>query len=779
MQMRTIRTFSVVYLMLLLLFPRIAMCGPGAFSFTGNLHVARSANTVTMLDSGLVLVTGGLDGSGKITATAELYNPSTGIFSATGNMRVGRQLHTATLLNNGMVLITGGVDPSYNVESSAEIYNPATGTFAVTGSMHTTRWNHSATMLVGGKVLVAGGEDLNSAGITSAELYDPTTGIFSPTGNMNTGHYDHTATVLSSGLVLVAGGRSWGTTASAELYDVRTGAFTSVGNMKSARYNHTATLLNDGRVLLAGGAVDSPTQTAEIYDPATSIFTLTGSMSVPRVVHTSTLLGNGTVLIAGGGNNSGDLSSAELYDPVAGTFSATGSLLVARASEQPAFLPSGYVLVPGGYNYPAGGGSQITAERYQPVSLTPSGLTSISIGPATTWVPLGTTVQLSVTGTLTGGGTEPLTAVSWTSSSNAIAPVTNDIGNRGHVFGSANGTATVTACVGGICASTVVTVAPHSNFLIGSTSGDSSSSTFESYDDNGARLQTGNLSVSRSQHSTTLLNNGTMFVAGGSTSSGSWQILDMHGNAIGSGSLLNGFYGHLAVRLGNGNIFLGGGTPAPGAWEIHSPTGALVSSGSLLGKRTPGAGAVLLQNGNIWISASGSGNKSDECSWEIRSSTGAFVSNGTLQSCYASGKVFVLGNGDVLLVGGVNAPGTYEIRTQAGAFVRSGTLVNGFDGNSGAVQATSNNIFLFEQGYWEYIGFDANANQSFDTIGTLLDGRTGSRAVMTSTGNIFITGGNIAPATWEMYTPSGTTVTFHSSGNLFDTRYGGHTLTHF
>src|SRR5258708_31367202 len=106
----------------------------------------------------------------------------------------------------------------------------------------------------------------------------------------------------------------------------------------------------------------------------------------------------------------------------------------------------------------------------------------------------------------------------------------------------------------------------------------------------------------------------------------------------------------MAVRRGNGNVFLGGGTIAPGAGEIHNPTGALVSSGSLFGKRTPGAGAVLLRNGNVWISGSGAGNRSDECSWEIRALGGGLVSNGTLFSCYASGKIFVLGNGDVLLV---------------------------------------------------------------------------------------------------------------------------------
>lgn len=333
-----------------------------------------------------------------------------------------------------------------------------------------------------------------------------------------------------------------------------------------------------------------------------------------------------------------------------------------------------------------------------------------------------------------------------------------------------------------LCASVglfpVVSPAQHSTLLIGSSSGDSSSSTFERRDDSGNLLTQGTLDVPRSSHSATLLTNGNVFVAGGVQAPGSWEIYNASGVLQSSGTLLNALYGHFAVRLGNGNVFLGGGTDAPGAWEIHSPTGALMSYGSLLGKRSPGAGAILLQNGNVWISGSGAGNKSDECTWEIHNNNGGLVSNGYLNTCFASGKLFVLSNSDVLLVGGVNAPSTYEIRTQTGTFVRDGTLLNAFDQQAGAA-FMNNNVFLFEQGYWEYVGFDANANVTFDTIGSLLDGRTGARAVVTGTNRFFITGGNIAPATWEMYTPNGTTVTLYSYGNLFDTRYGGHSATHF
>ena len=52
-----------------------------------------------------------------------------GKWSFTGSMKVARYNHTATLLKNGKVLVAGGVDSSGNMLASAELYNPTTGTW--------------------------------------------------------------------------------------------------------------------------------------------------------------------------------------------------------------------------------------------------------------------------------------------------------------------------------------------------------------------------------------------------------------------------------------------------------------------------------------------------------------------------------------------------------------------------------------------------------------------------------------------------------------------------
>jgi Galactose oxidase, central domain len=128
-----------------------------------------------------------------------------GKFVPTGSMSESRGVHTATLLNSGKVLIVGGLQNFSVYLDSAELYDPTAGTFSPTGNLNAARWGHTATLLTNGKVLIVGGENL-TGDLSEAELYDPTTGTFSVTGSLNTPRRFHAATLLNDGMVLVAGG---------------------------------------------------------------------------------------------------------------------------------------------------------------------------------------------------------------------------------------------------------------------------------------------------------------------------------------------------------------------------------------------------------------------------------------------------------------------------------------------------------------------------------------------------------------------------------------------
>jgi len=346
------------------------------FKSVGTMETPRQFHTATLLDggpaltNGKVLVTGGNDSTGKVAASVELFDPSSGTFMATNwSMGTPRAHHTATLLHDGRVLLTGGVDGNGTPLATAELFDPISGMFTpTTGNMESARTYHTATLLHDkvGTVLITGGSDGNT-GLATAELFDPVSKTFTPTGNMETIRTHHTATlldhgpVLTNGRVLVAGGG----VDTAELFDPGSGTFTPTGSMELVREHHTATLLNDGRVLVTGGGAPTSnpngqsSSKAELFDPKTMVFTPTNvDMIVRRTNHTAILLNDSTVLITGGFsvypnpfNHQGDityLATAELFDPGNGSFARTADMATPRANHTATSLKDGTVLVTGG-----------------------------------------------------------------------------------------------------------------------------------------------------------------------------------------------------------------------------------------------------------------------------------------------------------------------------------------------------------------------------------------------------------------------------------------------
>ena len=88
----------------------------------------RAGHAETRLNSGKVLITGGLNENATLNS-ALLYD-SSGTFTPTGNMISPRAFHTSTLLPDGTVLLTGGEQGTgLPLLKTAELYNPATGQF--------------------------------------------------------------------------------------------------------------------------------------------------------------------------------------------------------------------------------------------------------------------------------------------------------------------------------------------------------------------------------------------------------------------------------------------------------------------------------------------------------------------------------------------------------------------------------------------------------------------------------------------------------------------------
>ena len=347
---------------------------PGSVIPTGKLNVRRFSQTATLLPSGKVLITGGMEANGRYDASAELYNPRTGSFTTIASMATARAGHTATLLPNGKVLIAGGDDGSGNHLASAELYDPATGSFRRTGDMPGPRNGAAAVLLKNGKVLLIGGDGLHEdERLATAELYDPGTGRFTAAGSMRVPRNTHTAVLLSDGRVLVIGGSSSGRypnariEASAEIYDPATGRFSTTGSMMTARHKLAAVLLSDGRVLVVGGSDNRDWRgeyaSAEIYDPATGRFTSAGDMNSKRfkLVHGAVRLADGRVLVAGGAER------PEIYDPAKKSFQpVNGTVGSSEYFSTVTLLADGRALIVGGYGSDPMAGAVPNAWLYQP-----------------------------------------------------------------------------------------------------------------------------------------------------------------------------------------------------------------------------------------------------------------------------------------------------------------------------------------------------------------------------------------------------------------------------
>jgi large repetitive protein len=315
----------------------------GTWTSTGNLNVARTGHTATLLPNGEVLVAGGEDVNGNILASAELYSPTTGKWTMTGSMATPRVSHAATLLHNGEVLVAGGYNSHTTDTATAELYNPATGQWTSTGGMTEPRSLPSAVLLANGKVVVA-------SGVTdeSAEIYDPSKATWKATGSMDSYHL-FTLVALLNGQVLAVD-ESGTTGAPGELYDPSAGKWSLTAGTYYSHTGVSTAMLPSGDILVYGNKFSC--YAAEFYNPSANTWThTTGQCGNAISSGAMERLGTGKVLLVGNtivySGKAYSTTHCALYDPSANSWTLTGSLLQA-AHHSATLLLNGQVLAVGG-----------------------------------------------------------------------------------------------------------------------------------------------------------------------------------------------------------------------------------------------------------------------------------------------------------------------------------------------------------------------------------------------------------------------------------------------
>lgn len=191
-----------------------------------------------------------------------------------------------------------------------------------------------------------------------------------------------TATVCFAGLLLQAVACSNGTIQFNQQFKAQVASSSGVTRAaEDAKAKKSKTPVA-GDVLIAGGVSGTKsTAVAQFYDPTTKKWTKTGSMTIDRaapcgVPFGSSSNGNQFVLVAGGAQVSAKtkgsvtitmtpLNSAEQYDPTTGTFTAlTNTMTAPRAGCTATELPGGKILIAGGLD--SSGNPQTSAEIFDP-----------------------------------------------------------------------------------------------------------------------------------------------------------------------------------------------------------------------------------------------------------------------------------------------------------------------------------------------------------------------------------------------------------------------------
>ncbi|HUU42658.1 MAG TPA: protein kinase, partial [Planctomycetota bacterium] len=221
------------------------------------MREARDEHAAAVLDTGGVLVTGGIDAGQQALASAEIFDVARGEFFVTGSLNEARFNHTMVTLGAGRgVLVIGGEKRwgTRDALDSVELFTQ--GEFVRFVPMHETRTRHRSLKLQSGKVLVTGGGSARGDVLASAEIFDPATNTFTPTRRtMHQARRDHAMTMLPDGRVVVSGGSRTGNEPldAVEIFDPETETFEPLCSLVEARYEHTATAVDDTRVLVAGG----------------------------------------------------------------------------------------------------------------------------------------------------------------------------------------------------------------------------------------------------------------------------------------------------------------------------------------------------------------------------------------------------------------------------------------------------------------------------------------------------------------------------------------------
>jgi uncharacterized protein YjdB len=395
-------------------------------NLTSTTQWTSSATTVAAINSG-GLATSLAQGTATITATSGTISGS------------------VTLKVKPAVLVSISVTPATASVAAGSVQQfAATGTFSNGSTQNltsTVQWSSSATT-----VAAVNSRGLATSVAAGTVVITATSGTISGSAGLTVMPV-LTSLSVSPATASTAIGISQQFTAIGNYSDGSTQDMTGSVNWSSS--SSAATLSGSG--LATGESVGTSTITATWGSITASATLNVGppvlvSMAVTPA-NASFALGTTQALIATGTYSDG--STLDLTNQASWS-TANGSIATVSAQG----LATSVAVGSTGVSATSGAISGSTA-----LTITPALLVSIAVTPAIPTIPLGTTQAFTATGTYTDGSTQNITGTAqWSSDTPTVATIGNATGSRGVASSVGEGSATITASVGSITASTILSV---------------------------------------------------------------------------------------------------------------------------------------------------------------------------------------------------------------------------------------------------------------------------------------------------------------------------------
>ena len=304
------------------------------------------------------------------TAVPATAQSTAGTWESLPALGSGARQETAVVVFGGEVVVLGGFDGRGAVSALVEAYSPASKTWRrlpdLPAAMH-----HANAAVVGDAMYIVGfltGANFAPDGRIFALRKDAN--AWEAFGRVPSGQERGSSGVgVIDGKIYLAGGLRNDSVADFSRFDPSTGSSESLAVVPERR-DHLAAGVIDGKFILAGGrggAITSITGRVDVYDPLTGKWGPAAAMPTPRAGTAGAVLGGKLYVFGGEGNaavSSGVFSQTEAYDFATNTWEKLAPMSTPRQGTGAVALGD-TIYVPGGATKQAFGAVAIV-EAFKP-----------------------------------------------------------------------------------------------------------------------------------------------------------------------------------------------------------------------------------------------------------------------------------------------------------------------------------------------------------------------------------------------------------------------------